>query len=351
MNESEIRNIMAGGGGFWGKLLRPGLWLASRSYGDITAWRRWHYRRGWYKSHAVEAPVISVGNLTTGGTGKTPVVAWVVDQLQQGGRTPAVVTRGYKARGGKSDEAEMLCCLSDCSVIVNADRVAGANTAIVAGADTIVLDDGFQHRRLKRDLDIVLIDALNPFGYDNVLPRGLMRERPAALKDAHAIVITRSDLVDANHLAELQDLLVKAAPQASIHQAVHQPSGGVDEQGRPVELSELTEKRAVAFCGLGNPEGFFGTLNRLGVDVVGQIAFDDHVDYTPKLAERISHQADAHEAEILITTQKDAVKLSGLSFARPVFQLAVTINVTYGGDELLAAIAAVAPPVATDEAE
>ena len=98
-------------------------------------------------------------------------------------------------------------------------------------------------------------------------------------------------------------------------------------------------------------EGFFGTLNRLGVDVVGQIAFDDHVDYTPKLAERISHQADAHEADILITTQKDAVKLSGLSFARPVFQLAVTINVTYGGDELLAAIAAVAPPVATDEAE
>jgi tetraacyldisaccharide 4'-kinase len=349
MNESEIRDIMAGGGGFWGKLLRPGLWLASRSYGDITAWRRWHYRKGWYKSYAVEAPVISVGNLTTGGTGKTPVVAWVVDQLQKAGREPAVVTRGYKARGGKSDEAEMLCCLSDCSVVVNADRVAGAQTAIVTGSDTIVLDDGFQHRRLKRDLDIVLIDALNPFGYNNVLPRGLMRERRAALRDAHAIVITRSDLVDADRLAELREILVKAAPQASIHSAVHQPSGGVDEQGQAVELSELTGKRAVAFCGLGNPDGFFGTLGQLDVDVVGQLAFDDHVDYTPELAERISQQADAHEAEILITTQKDAVKLSGLSFARPVFQLAVTITLTDGGDELLAAIAAVAPPVAKDE--
>ena len=349
MNESEIRDIMAGGGGLWGKLLRPGLWLASRAYGDITAWRRWHYRKGWYKSHAVEAPVISVGNLTTGGTGKTPVVAWVVDQLQKAGRQPAVVTRGYKARGGKSDEAEMLCCLSDCSVIVNADRVAGANTAIVAGSDVIVLDDGFQHRRLRRDLDIVLIDALNPFGYDNVLPRGLMRERPAALKDAHAIVITRSDLVDADRVADLRELLAKAAPQASIHQAVHSPRGGVDEQGRPVELSDLTQKRAVAFCGLGNPEGFFGTLGRVGAQVVGKMAFDDHVEYTAELAEKISRQADVHEADILLTTQKDAVKLSGLSFGRPVLQLAVTIDFTDGGDELLAAISAVTPAVAADE--
>jgi len=346
MNENEIRDIMAGGWGSLGKLLRPGLWLASRSYGDIMAIRRWEYRRGFRKSYAVDAPVISVGNLATGGTGKTPMVAWVVHRLSELARRPAVITRGYKARAGKSDEAEMLQQLIDCPLVVNANRVAGARTAIIAdtGADTIVLDDGFQHRRLRRDLDIVLIDALNPFGYGHVLPRGLLRERTGALRDAHAIVLTRSDLVGPGRLDQLREQLVAAAPQASYHRAVHRATHVIDPQGRVAEPSVLTARPALAFCGLGNPDGFFGTLRKLGVPLVAQMSFDDHVVYDSALVAKINRQADVQDAEVLLTTQKDAVKLSGLSFDRPVLQLAVTIDVVEGRDELVEAIRRVAPP-------
>ena len=349
MKESEIRDIMGGGGGWWGHMVRSLTWLGSRSYGDIMAWRRWHYRKGIQKSYAVDAPVISVGNVTTGGTGKTPTVAWVVAHLKQSGRTPAVVTRGYKARGGKSDEAEMLGVLCDCPIIVNADRVAGARTAIVTGADVVVLDDGFQHRRLRRDLDIVLIDALNPFGFGHCLPRGLLRERPNALKQAHAVVITRSDLIAPDKLDELRAKLEALAPEASLHLAVHQPTGGIDESGQAVALSDLADRPALAFCGLGNPHGFIGMLRRHGVKLVGRMDLDDHVEYTAELVEKINRQAEQCDAEILLTTQKDAVKLSGLHFDRPLCQCVVTIDVVEGQQTLLDRLDDVAGPVSADE--
>ena len=351
MRESDIRDIMAGGGGRLGKILRPLLWVGSRSYGDIMVLRRWGYRRGVYKSFPVDAPVISVGNVTTGGTGKTPMVAWVAAHLAETGRSPAVVTRGYKARGGKSDEAEMLEHLCECPIIVNADRVAGARTAIVTGADTIVLDDGFQHRRLRRDLDMVLIDALNPFGYGHVLPRGMLRERPISLRDAHAVVITRSDLVDAAPLAELSERIRTLAPAATVHLAVHRPTAGMDEQGRPVELEALTGAPALAFCGLGNPGGFFGTLQRQGVPLAGRMEFDDHVDYTADVVERINQTVEQCDAKVLLTTQKDAVKLSGLQFDRPLRVLKVEMDVVTGRQELLDRIDQVAPPAVGDAAE
>ena len=349
MRESEIRDIMAGGGGRLGAMVRPLLWLGSRCYGDIMILRRWGYRRRVYTSFPVDAPVISVGNLTTGGTGKTPMVAWVAAHLSQIGRAPAVVTRGYKARGGKSDEAEMLEHLCDCPIIVNANRVAGARTAIVTGADTIVLDDGFQHRRLRRDLDIVLVDALSPFGYGHCLPRGMLRERGDALRDAHAIVITRSDLIDADGLAELSEHVRQLSPDATLHLAVHRPTAGVDERGQPIELEALTGTPALAFCGLGNPNGFFGTLQHHGVSLAGRMEFDDHVDYTADVVERISQVAEQCDAKMLLTTQKDAVKLSGLEFERPLRVLVVEMDVVAGRQELLDRIDEVAPPPA-DEA-
>ncbi|MHC4561421.1 MAG: tetraacyldisaccharide 4'-kinase [Planctomycetota bacterium] len=349
MQQSEIKEIMAGGGGRWGTMIRPWLWLASKGYADMMRCRRWHYRHGLYKSHGVDAPVISVGNITAGGTGKTPMVAWVAGQLARAGRRPAIITRGYKARGGKSDEAEMLCCLCDCPIIVNADRVAGAKTAIVAGADTIILDDGFQHRRLRRDLDIVLIDALNPFGFDYVLPRGLLREPPGALKDAHAIVITRSDLTEPNSLAALRERLAGIAPKATVHLAEHRPVKAVDENLADVELARLRGLRALAFCGLGNPKGFFGTLEKLGVDLAGRIEYDDHVDYNQTIAERINQQAEALGVDVLLTTQKDAVKLTGLEFARPLWRPCVTMEVVEGGDDLVSRMAEAAPPVEAEQ--
>jgi len=351
MKEREIRDIMAGGGGRLGKALRPLMWAISRSYGDLMVLRRWGYRKRVYASFPVDAPVISVGNVTTGGTGKTPMVAWVAAHLSDIGRSPAVVTRGYKARGGKSDEAEMLEHLCDCPIIVNANRVAGARTAIVTGADTIVLDDGFQHRRLRRDLDIVLVDALNPFGYDHCLPRGMLRERAAALRDAHAIVITRSDLIDADALADLQEQIQQMSPDATLHQAVHRPTAGVDQRGEPIDLDALTGTPALAFCGLGNPHGFFGTLQRHGVSLAGRMEFDDHVDYTAEVVERIHQMAEQCDAKMLLTTQKDAVKLSGLEFDRPLRVLVVEMDVVAGRQELLDRINEVAPPPAAEASD
>ena len=354
MNEKEIRDIMAGGGGPWGALVRPWLWLASKSYGDIMAIRRWEYRKGLRKSYSVDAPVICVGNLTTGGTGKTPMVAWVVEQLRQLDHQPAIITRGYKARAGKSDEAEMLDLLCECQIIVNADRVAGARTGIVAGADVVVLDDGFQHRRLRRDLDMVLIDAMNPFGYGHALPRGMMRERTSALADAHVLVITRSDLVTPEALAALRTQLAEMAPHASLHLAAHQPVKWIDEAGADVPLDGLHGQRALAFCGLGNPDGFFGTVRRLGVELVSQMSLDDHVEYDAKVVERINELADTHDAAFLLTTQKDAVKLSGLQFDKPLRQLVVAMAITDGRDELLERIMGVTPrpaPSADPEAD
>ena len=343
MKESEIRDIMAGGGSRRGAMIRPWLWLASRSYGDIMAWRRWNYRKGVYKAAKVDVPVICVGNITTGGTGKTPMVAWVVEQLAAAGATPAIVMRGYKARDGKSDEAEMLGCLCDCQVVVNANRVAGARTAIVAGADMVVLDDGYQHRRLKRDLDIVLIDATNPFGFGHVLPRGLLRERPAALKDAQAVVITRSDQVSPEQLAELRGTLKEYAPGASMHAAAHRPVGVLDEQGARLDAAELAGKRVVAFCGLGNPGGFFKTLRQVGACAAAEVAYDDHAVYDGTTVEQIDELAGQTKADVLVTTQKDAVKLAGLNFAKPLWQLMVRMDITDGRSELLSKINALAP--------
>jgi tetraacyldisaccharide 4'-kinase len=330
MRESEIRDIMAGGGGAYGKLVRPGLWLASRVYGDLTAWRRFNYRHKWTQSFTVDVPVVSVGNLTTGGTGKTPMVMWVVRELQAMGARPAIVTRGYKAREGKSDEAEMLSNSCNCPVIVNADRVAGAKTAIIAGANVVVLDDGFQHLRLRRDLNIVLIDATNPFGYGHVLPRGMMRERPRALKDAHLVVITRCDQVAPEEIRRIRRRINRVARGVDICRAVHRPRALVDHQGIEIDPLELAGKRVVGFCGVGNPESFFTTLRDSDAELTGRLAYDDHAEYTDQTVEQVNQLANDTDAEWLVTTEKDAVKLAGLNFEKPLWQLQVQMHLTEG---------------------
>jgi tetraacyldisaccharide 4'-kinase len=334
MKESEIRDIMAGGGGTRGALLRPWMAMLSYSWGNLTSWRRWNYRKGIYRATKVDAPVISVGNLTTGGTGKTPMVAWVVHQLAAAGASPAIVTRGYKARDGRSDEAEMLTRTCDCAMVVNADRVAGARTAIVAGANIIVLDDGFQHRRIHRDLDIVLIDATNPFGFGHVLPRGLMRERPSALQDADVLVVTRCDQVEEAELEAIFDQLHQYAPHAPICQATHKPTAVLDDEEELHDISELAGKRVLAFCGLGNPESFFTTLRQVGADIVSHIAYDDHTAYDRRTVEKISDYAAQSQADVLVTTEKDGVKLAGLLFDKPLWQLTVRIDLVAGHFEL-----------------
>ena len=347
MDEQAIRKVMSGEHrGVGTALLRGVLSLASGPYAAVSGARRWAYRHSLLRSYWAPMPVISIGNITAGGTGKTPMVAWVVARLHEMGQKPAILMRGYRARSGVSDEAQLLQQVCGevvggqpaVPVIVSPNRVAGALAAVDAGADVTVMDDGFQHRRLRRDLDIVLIDATNPFGYGRCLPRGLLREPLSALRDADALVVTRADVLPWEQLDALREVLTKLSPHATHHAAIHRPSRLIDQAGREVPLSALTEKRSLAFCGLGNPHAFWGTLEKLGAAVADRVALADHAHYTPAVAASLVEQAKQYDAEVLVTTQKDAVKLDGLAFDLPVWHLQVELEVIDGRDELLAAI-------------
>ncbi len=349
MDPARMHRIMSGRALDPGAhLLRALMWTACGTYAAAVRLRRWLYRTNPLLSRSAPVPVISVGNITTGGTGKTPMTAWVVQRLTESGKSPAILTRGYKSSKGASDEPQLLRQSTGAAVVVNPNRVAGAKQAAADGADVCVMDDGFQHRRLRRDLDIVLVDATNPFGYGYCLPRGLLREPLNALTDAHAIVITRSDMILENQMEDLASRLGELAPQASVHRAVHRPTGVIDEAGLDVPAQTASRKRAYAFCGLGNPESFLETLAHQGIRVVGSKMLADHVGYDSRRIEAIEADAHRQEAEVLITTQKDYVKLPAGAFDIPVWQLGVEIQITAGRDELVEKINRAARKATTD---
>ena len=301
--------------------------LLGSPYGLFMHLRRWAYRKGLLKSRSVDVPVICVGNLTVGGTGKTPMVAWLVRHLTVGGYKPAVLTRGYKAIGGKSDEAELLKRFSDANVVVNPDRYSGAQTAIKNGANVLIMDDGFQHLRLKRDLNIVLIDATNPFSWGVYLPIGRLREPISALRDAHIVIITRSNEISLEKLQSLRDTISSRFAHLPIYTAAHKPLRIMDEKDQQLSLQAINGKRVCAFCGIGNTESFFRLLDRLGAKVSAKLRFRDHVHYTPAVLERISNASRSADAELLITTSKDRVKIEDTSsLPLPLWTLEVEIE-------------------------
>ncbi len=307
--------------------------------------RRWSYAHGVLPSRSADVPVICIGNITTGGTGKTPLTAWAVEQLVAGGQRPAILTRGYKKIDGVSDEAALLEQLCNVPVIVNPDRVAGAAEAVAGGADVLVMDDGFQHRRLRRNLDIVLIDATNPLGYGHCLPRGLLRESPSVLSKADEIVITRCDAVSPECVSELRGLIAELAPGVPIHKAVHKPTKFIDENGRTLPLDAVSGRKVCAFCGIGNPQQFFESLSPLYARVVARLAIDDHAAFTPETFNVLQEACDGGAAELLVTTQKDFVRMSTAGLAdlpRPLWQLAVQMQIVEGERELLARLLSVA---------
>lgn len=341
MDQRETMEVLSGRRrGAATAALRCALWAASAPYAAAMRCRRWAYRRGVLPAVSADAPVICVGNVTTGGTGKTPMVEWVVGQLRSKGRTPAVLTRGYKSRGRLSDEAELLKLRCGVDVVVDPDRVRGARTAIAGGADVLVMDDGFQHLRLRRDLDIVLIDATRPFGFGYALPRGLLREPLSALRYADAVVITRSDAVAEDQLLALRERLRRLAPGAGVHLAIHEPLEFVDQAGQSQPLGAITGRDVLAFCGIGNPAHFFDSLESLGASLAARRSLDDHVAYTPDVIESLAVLAAESAADLHVTTQKDFVKLAGVELPLPVWQLAVRMKIVEGEAELIGKILA-----------
>jgi len=333
--EQSHRRLVSGqSSGICASLLRVLLRIASFVYSVIVRLRNFLYSKGWLKAHRVDAAVICVGNITVGGTGKTPLVVWLCRQIPSRCNC-AILTRGYKAtQDSKSyaDEPAMLAeSCSQARIIVNPDRLAGAAEAIRSfGAEVLIMDDGFQHRRLARDLDIIAIDATQPFGYGKMLPAGLLREPVTSLERADAVVITRCDQIDEDQLAELEEELRAINPDMVVAKSIHAaasieyfdlpviPAKGeiqcVDEKmdsrfrGND-SVEQLKGKRIFAFCGIGNPDAFLNTIRALGAELVGSKIYDDHYHYTDSCLGEISEQAGKLEADLILTTEKDWTKL------------------------------------------
>ncbi|GAJ08078.1 unnamed protein product, partial [marine sediment metagenome] len=195
---------------------------------------------------------------------------------------------------------------------VNPNRLAAAHKAIsYFGAKMLVMDDGFQHRRLHRDLDIVTIDAMCPFGSGKMLPAGLLREPLAALKRAHAAVITRSDQTTQTELAQIEDKLKQTNPDLIIARSIHTPLCVKSFRDNEIGLEELKDKRVFAFCGIGNPDSFLDTLKRLGTNLLGSIIYNDHHRYSENDITDIYEQAVYLNADLILSTQKDWTKIIG----------------------------------------
>ncbi len=340
---------------------------ASWGYAAAMTVRNAGYDYGWLKTHRIDCPVISIGNITTGGTGKTPLVAWFAQRLQHAGYRPGILSRGYRslhsatspspcatgsasvfpmvqsdcpdkqktlaepvAHNGANDEAlvlERLC--PGVPQVAMRDRVAGADIAIQQrGCDALVLDDGFQHRRLARDLDVVLIDALQPWGYGHLLPRGLLREPLSALKRADVVIITRADQIAPDMLHELrthiarvrgvdEHIAVRFAPKRLInalgdtqHPGCFFAAGVLSSNSAATEIEHpgCQEAGMRAFCGIGNPDGFRRTLLDLGI--TGELkTFPDHHHYTRADLDAIGEWGATRSVTEFATTLKDLVKI------------------------------------------
>lgn len=321
------------------RLLRLLLVPPSILYGLVISARRWLYRRGWWNSSVSPIPVISVGNLTVGGTGKTPCVELIARLLSQQGASVAILSRGYGGYDGRNDEALVLEeNLPDVPHLQGIDRRQLLQIAVdELESDVVILDDGFQHLRLSRSLDIVLIDATNPWGHGWLLPRGLLREPRSALKDADVVIITRSDQSASNDVNDLRRWIQQRAPGATVCQAVHEPVEWVHHTGKTLPLNQWSGATAAAFCGIGNPAAFHTTLVRLGVCVAQWRVFPDHHVYRREDVEQLSSWAAGLPTDgIVLTTQKDLVKLRVPELGgRPLWALRVAFRVTEGYEALL----------------
>jgi len=318
-------------------IVRSTLGIASLGYALGARAKNALYDQGWKTAHRAEVPVVSVGNLTVGGTGKTPMVEFIARRFLARGHKVAILSRGYRATEGLNDEGRVLQSnLPEAVLLQNPDRVASAEIAVRDhGAEVLVLDDGFQHRRLARDLDVVMLDALEPFGFGHLLPRGLLREPIASLKRAGLVLLSRADLIDDERKAEIRKTAERAAGPLVWAEARHAPRDLIDDHGRSEPLDALRQGPIVAFCGLGNPEGFRRTLEGLGATVIGFRSFPDHHAYSASDLDALMRWAEAEGASMALTTQKDWVKLRDLKPGPvPLRALRIGLELTAGASNI-----------------
>ena len=341
-------------------LLIPLSWLYTAS----VQLRNILYTRGVFKARRLPCRVISVGNIVVGGTGKTPAVIVIAEHLQREGMRVAILLRGYKRRvrekvtivsdGEKvcaspiesGDEADMMAKhLSGVPIIVGKCRYLTGQVALERfKVDVLLLDDGFQHRQLARDVDILTIPATHPFGSPKkLLPAGTLREPPTALRRADLILLTHADTP--NISAHAKKVVKGLAPNAPVLESIYRPThlyplvpnkNNEKRTNVRTDTRELKGKRVLAVCGIGNPDAFAATLMRCSVASVELLAFPDHHVYTEADKQRIDTAFQAAAADLIVTTQKDEQKLARFvdNWKLPIVVLAVALVIT-DGDEML----------------
>ena len=369
---------------------RPAAALLKHLYAAIVTLRNALYTRGIFQTRRLPCTVISVGNIVVGGTGKTPAVIAIAKQLQADGVRVAILLRGYKRQSREKitivtdgeqrfctaaesgDEADMMArLLPGIPIIVGRHRYAAGQLAINRfKSEVLLLDDGFQHRQLHRDEDIVTVDATRPFGTGQFLPAGTLREPITALRRADIILLTRTDSIGRRDIpvpktepistsrrdipvpktptiqtgraflqeeglhADIREELGKLVPNTPVLESVHRPThlyrlsdAGDSEQ---LPLKWLSGKRLLAVCGIGNPNAFVTTLNHYTPETVELLAFPDHHVYTEADCQRIQRKMTQTGAACIVTTQKDEQKLVRFAEELPIAVLAVTLVITDG---------------------
>jgi tetraacyldisaccharide 4'-kinase len=318
-------------------MLTPFGWL----YGKIINQRNSLYDKGSLKSTSLGVPTISVGNITVGGTGKTPLVALVAETLAEKGEKVCIISRGYKRENENkrilvSDSQKILTdvkkagdepfelagkLIGKAFVIADANRVeAGIWAKNEFGITAFVLDDAFQHRKVKRDLDIITIDATNPFGNGKTLPAGILREPLENLKRADLFVITRANLSTEIESIKEQIKLFNQSATIIVSRNISSKISEINDFTEFEASSQnVTSKRCLAFCALGNPDNFFDQLIDESFDIVTTKRFSDHHFYSQKDIGVLEKKARKSKAEALLTTSKDAVKIKDLKFELPCY--------------------------------
>ena len=323
------------------------LWILSLVYGALARVRRFAYAHGILKSYHSHKPVISVGNITLGGVGKTPLVIAIVRALGQQGIRAAVLIRGYMPKDEMfSDEALMLKeCLAGVPIITGADRRRGIEDCLKHHAvDVFVCDDAFGHIQLARDLNIVVIDAVNPFGNEQVVPRGILREPLSVLKYVDMVVLTKTD-IKGSKVEVIKQQLAVIAPGTMFFSSTHKPKECVDAFDHTrMGLEHFKGVSVVGFCGIGDTNAFRHSLQESGFDVINVIGFMDHHVYTAQDMAMVRKCADAHQVKMIVTTHKDAVKLSEFRevwAGIEVYYLGIDLEITNGKNVFIERIVSV----------
>ncbi|MGM0500238.1 MAG: tetraacyldisaccharide 4'-kinase [Bacillota bacterium] len=347
-----LENIIDGSEkGILAAVIRCLLFLLSLLYAQLAKIRSTLYQNNILKKKEAEVPVISIGNITTGGTGKTPFTAFLAEELKSQYKI-AIISRGYGAAkdveepflikdGSKlyadaaqaGDELFMLARNYDQLIFIrSANRYQGTKMAEAHGADLILLDDGFQHYQLKRNSDIVLIDAEKPFSNNKVLPAGLLREPFTALKRADIFLLNRSENVEFNRIKELENSLKTLSPSNDgVFKAETSLESCVSVASQKEEdLEFLKEKKVFAFSGIGSPEAFKKSIESAGAAIVSYKIFKDHYNYQKEDLLTLLDQYSASQADLILTTEKDAVKL--YNFAEmigdlPLYYLKISLKI------------------------